>query len=716
MKRIIIFIIFMTPMIVSAQISSVSEAQKQQALQIATEFCTLFEQWCGGQRMLDQQIYALCSGKDCSTYDDVSTNSETSLRNYLLGIQKKYPQKLTVQISKPSLTNSSITYEPAVNISNRIGDITGSFSPFSIAQINELNSDSYVNAYIVFKVTHQISGLAKNNERLLIYDVNLQKITTYVIGSGTFVSFLEGLNLMVKRDYVNAIKSFDRASGNHRTSIRRDCLLLALTCCSFSMNFEKIKYYTNQLNDKFYSAFFDGLIYLSKENLQDAFNCYLECERLLNTSESDAYEGLRNLVYLELGVSYAVANEFNLSIYSPSKAVYYLKKSIELENVQAAYMLWHLWIYDENIDKLISTDESLTYLHWAAEMGHPSCMIISGQWEETVTRNSDEAERWYTKGANNGDPLCMALLGKLLIRTGIPDNISKGKGWLRKSLEGNALEKYLEGYQDLMGGKFWPKSRAEVQMLLNTTPNTSTSGVLSVTSGGVSVAQNTSSSVYSSTYSSTSPSTSHNSNYRHSFNEKQDDYVGAFSMGYVQKQWVIDYGEQKEKMGVFDDDKAVNGIQVGFIVDPQFGYGLGINTGIFYEYYFSKSDEIDEGYGPYRYKFHEHSLYLPLHFKYSMNFSEWFQLSLYGGLGLDCGLVGKLSIHGDNYESDSESVYSKENEWKRFNYSLEYGASIRVKNVQFNFTKAIGLSNWSISEDYTLKQNKNLSLSVAFCY
>ena len=60
-------------------------------------------------------------------------------------------------------------------------------------------------------------------------------------------------------------------------------------------------------------------------------------------------------------------------------------------------------------------------------------------------------------------------------------------------------------------------------------------------------------------------------------------------MGYVQKQWVYDFGDTKEKVDVFGEDKYTNGVQFGVRIDPQFRYGFGINTGLYYEYYFDTS-------------------------------------------------------------------------------------------------------------------------------
>ena len=169
-------------------------------------------------------------------------------------------------------------------------------------------------------------------------------------------------------------------------------------------------------------------------------------------------------------------------------------------------------------------------------------------------------------------------------------------------------------------------------------------------------------------------------------------------------------------MNVFGDGKYTNGIQVGIRIDPQFGYGFGINTGLYYEYYFDKSEDMYEDGIDYYYRSEEHSLYLPIHLKYSLNFSKWFQLALYGGIGLDCGVSGNIYLRSDGETLDTQNLYDDELDMKRFNASLEYGASIRVSRFQLNFTMSKGLVNMSGSDEYKVKQNKmmNFALSVYF--
>lgn len=196
----------MLPIIAQAQISMVTESQKQEALQKVTDFCSLLTQWSNGQRTLDSQIYALCSGNDCSAFDDVTTMNETTLRNYLLGIQKKYPIELSLQVSNPSL--SSIVYQPIINFSLNSETIGNGYVN---AQV-----ESYSNAFLVYNVNHTIMGT--KDLRKIIYDVKLSKITAYIKGDGTFVSILEGLTMFTRKDYQSAISKFEYAKSNKRAS------------------------------------------------------------------------------------------------------------------------------------------------------------------------------------------------------------------------------------------------------------------------------------------------------------------------------------------------------------------------------------------------------------------------------------------------------------------------------------------------------------------
>jgi hypothetical protein len=106
----------------------------------------------------------------------------------------------------------------------------------------------------------------------------------------------------------------------------------------------------------------------------------------------------------------------------------------------------------------------------------------------------------------------------------------------------------------------------------------------------------------------------------------------GLSLGAVQKQWEWKTYERTAKYGAWDKyGSYLEGIQAGVRVEPLFKYGFGLNTGLFYEYYFSKSDLQTGAYtdapGIYYYvmNYTEHSLCLPLHLEYRANFAKKFQ-------------------------------------------------------------------------------------------
>lgn len=216
----------------------------------------------------------------------------------------------------------------------------------------------------------------------------------------------------------------------------------------------------------------------------------------------------------------------------------------------------------------------------------------------------------------------------------------------------------------------------------------------------------------------TSPSSSSYSSssyYRKPFNRKKDDYVGGFSVGYFQKQWTVEEDGTKEKIGMFENNDYIHGIQAGIRIDPQFGWGIGMNSGVFYEYCWATSDDEHDSYGTYHYTYNEHGIYVPAHLKFTMNFSKWFQLSFYGGMGFNYVFSGKMALK-DDYDTDySEDVF----EWdgmKKFNMMLEYGASIRINALQFDFTMSQGLSKWSDTDGQVIKQGRPMSVSATICF
>lgn len=191
----------------------------------------------------------------------------------------------------------------------------------------------------------------------------------------------------------------------------------------------------------------------------------------------------------------------------------------------------------------------------------------------------------------------------------------------------------------------------------------------------------------------------------------------GFSMGYVTKQWVSKGEGERFKENVWgDENKKLHGLQAGLHFQPCFSWGLGLYTGLFYEYYVSWSDEMKEN--GYMDKFQEHCAYMPIHAYYRIPFAKKVALSVHGGIGMDCGIHASFS--STEYEN-SEPVtdyYGEEGFPKRFNLSAEIGVGIRVGPVQVKGQYSKGLTDhkfYSDLGDYKTIQNK-LSLSVSWVF
>lgn len=193
----------------------------------------------------------------------------------------------------------------------------------------------------------------------------------------------------------------------------------------------------------------------------------------------------------------------------------------------------------------------------------------------------------------------------------------------------------------------------------------------------------------------------------------------GLELGYVQKQWVYKADGAKLKTGFWGQgEKYLHGLQAGIRIEPHIGWWFYVHTGLYYEFYYSKSDEeYADGYNVFG-KFIEHSLYVPAHIEFKMPVSDNFYFFVNGGIGIDFGLAAKVDCYdvGDDepYYTE-ESIYGN-SEWgdlKRFNVSGEFGGGFCVKRWKFGCTVSRGLLDMSLGEGYKVQQNK---LAAYFSY
>lgn len=188
----------------------------------------------------------------------------------------------------------------------------------------------------------------------------------------------------------------------------------------------------------------------------------------------------------------------------------------------------------------------------------------------------------------------------------------------------------------------------------------------------------------------------------------------GFSVGYVSKQLVSKgEGEKYKENGVWDDGegKSLHGMQIGLHFQPCFSWGLGLYSGLFYEWYMSWNDNYDYN------EFMEHCLYVPVHAYYRLPFANKIALSVHGGLGFNCSVYGAYTDSDDTLE-DYTDFYGEDAFPKRFNMAAEIGAGFRIGPVQVNAQYSKGITNHKSYEylgDYKTIQNK-LSISVSYVF
>lgn len=216
-------------------------------------------------------------------------------------------------------------------------------------------------------------------------------------------------------------------------------------------------------------------------------------------------------------------------------------------------------------------------------------------------------------------------------------------------------------------------------------------------------------------------------NFTWPWEKEYEIYPVGLSVGYIQKEYAFKYKEGGEdKSDFWGEDKFMHGIQAGIRFQPMFKYGFGLSLGLFYEYYFDKSEDtpVEDDYGNFNAygKYDEHSLAIPLNLEYRIPLSETFSIFINGGIGVDIGLAGKISLFDTS--DDSEPYYTDKKIYnsdtfatqKRFNISYMLGGGLQFKCVQLSFNMSRGLLNHSSDEAYTMKVNKPMMLSLSYVF
>lgn len=168
---------------------------------------------------------------------------------------------------------------------------------------------------------------------------------------------------------------------------------------------------------------------------------------------------------------------------------------------------------------------------------------------------------------------------------------------------------------------------------------------------------------------------------------RKREYGIAFS--FIQKWYKIKYQGNSQDCDFWLDEHKMSGLRIGVPIQLMFGYGFGINTGLYCDIVFSSTDEL-QGMEGETINLTDVSLYMPVHLLYRLPLSENFSIFLNGGVGLDLGLVQTLTAEG--YD-DAELEYGDDGMQNRFNVAGEFGGGIQFKALQVSAGYSIGLTD-----------------------
>lgn len=712
--------------------AQVTESQKQEALDAASKFCSLLSQFSNGRTQYirnDQQIFALCSNKNISAFDDIQQNKEILLSSYLSLITKTYKNNIQFNFSQPvyydefKIPNLGASVSQVIN-SNEVGIATGGHE-WSI------NVNGYKDAYIIINVVQSIPKLGKTTQRKIIYSTNSRKIISFSNNQSPYLLLQKGFVELSNKNYKQSVQLFKQAMSYPRFADKQSCYAgIAWAECQLGNLDAVLECYENMEFPQKRGAI--ALIKAIKAGQGNEINY----EEVFKNCKIAADEGIECSYYM-LGLLYGSGVD-GVCNRDEELAKFYYKKAANSKTDVIARTIgsYYLCCAADDGEITLSEEEYLAYAAVCVKEGYTRIYMHLYQYYKDL-KKYDQCYNWVSFAGKLGDRNGMALAGFYAIFG--KKNKKEGIEWLKKSIEGKPLETSKKELEDMEGigytefssteevkeliqlaetGRekyFTPKYDYTLRELLNNA-NSPVDGYQTYNQNN-----NTSNANVVFTQSTNNESNNYQYSYKKTFNSPFGSSVIGISVGYVQKQWTFEEKNgNSEKGGFWNDTNFISGLQAGIKVEPLFNYGLGINTGLYYEYYYSKSDPMNysDGYGQYTGTLQEHALYLPLHLEYRLNFSKYFQLFFYGGIGLDYGLASSIKYvdcDNDYYSETVNKIYESDEcpDWKRFNYSLEYGGGLRISRIQLNVTMSKGLKNMSSTDDYKVYQGKNLMLSLS---
>lgn len=744
MKQLIIFLatFFLSSLMRAV---TITEQQRQEALNTTRTFCSLISQYSSGGSSsldLDQRIFAM-SSEDMEAYDNLVSHKHVRFDNFLAQITNKFNNRITLEYSDYRIESVNPIY--SYNLTTTIAQAVPGASASSFEAVS-YSHDKIQDIYIVISVKNRVPALrGADNDFRIIYSVMTKKVLSYTDSQGGFICYANAMNAMSLQKYDEAITWIDKALTHERFTEKKNCCEFGYYCAMVYGNLDSARKYAQMLNSSYLVKYAELLSYIRKVQFnQTTLNL---AKQLYNENCSLFPSDVMAEQHSFIATIIASIN-FNMENYS--EVFPWLDEALKLYpnnnyamHTKAIFLTCNVTgtsyqISDPRIISLLKTAADGGWCQSYLELA--LCYLMKAgkeQNDDAVSDAVDNMNYYLDKAIKINNEYAYIVRGLLDIK--VLDDMAKkkqGLAYLKKAYQSSGLDVAINSCVFAADFDFLPRNREELgQIIAKYEREGLTSSTISSDASASSHSQQnqssgsshpqyqiSSSGSSSSTHPSTSTSSTHY-NYnkprrRRShgpFNAAKTEAFGGFVMGYVQKQWQQHADGESAKFGFWEDHRVVPGIRFGFCYNPQIKYGFGMNSGLNYEFYWSKTNDI-EGY---KGLMMEHVLSFPLHLEYRANFSKWFQLFVYGGFSFDCGVLGKMVIKDGSEEIyKNEKIYKSDDapDWKRFNITADYGAGFRVNNLQFTAGISRGLLDMSSSSDYTIKQNRPLHVDMTIMF
>lgn len=204
----------------------------------------------------------------------------------------------------------------------------------------------------------------------------------------------------------------------------------------------------------------------------------------------------------------------------------------------------------------------------------------------------------------------------------------------------------------------------------------------------------------------------------------------SLTIGYINKEWVSEFSDGDYHENIFGQEgKRLHGVQLMYHFTPCLPVGLGIHTGLGYEWCMSYSKEVEKmGFD----RFNEHSLYVPVHVMWRIPLGGNASLAPFGGVAINWKVEANMKSgaydrgfndysynhYYNRWGSDFMLVrYGKDGWPHALNTQMEVGFHLNIDQFTLGFTYSRGLKDHGFySKEHVKTRQDKLALNIGLFF